>query len=182
MCAVIVPPVATRAVQNLHEANAALDHPPREQALSAERFRHRIVQAVQLFRRLGLAVEMSTSSGAWDCIRNASSNEAMRASSSLVLVRSALCFSFIQRSRSSSCRCSLLDMPRADDSDRRSVSLRCGTAFPDRQREENRCPRRPAPPIVAPRRSPITIKPGRSRFSVPSPYVTQAPTEAEPGN
>ena len=53
--AVLVPKLAAGAIRcfgviDLHAAHAALHQPPGHQALLAERFRHRLVEAVELLR------------------------------------------------------------------------------------------------------------------------------------
>ena len=50
--------VAHPAVEQLHESHAVLDQPARHQALPAERLRDRVVEPVQLPRRLRLLVDV----------------------------------------------------------------------------------------------------------------------------
>ena len=75
--AMLIPLVAVR---NLHEAHAALDEPPRHQALPAEIPRAILVQAVQPLRA-AVSPATSCNSGAAVCMRKASSKASMRPSS-----------------------------------------------------------------------------------------------------
>src|SRR5437764_13106428 len=56
--------VAHAAVKELHEADAVLDEAPRHQTLTRERLRDRIVQSIQLPRRLGFARHVERLGGA----------------------------------------------------------------------------------------------------------------------
>src|SRR5207248_1702097 len=59
---VLVPELTARSMRSLgmidlHEAHAPFDEPSRHEALPAEDFRRRVVQAVQALRRLGLPID-----------------------------------------------------------------------------------------------------------------------------
>ena len=70
--AMVIPSIASRAVQQLHEPDAALHHAPGKQALTPEGLRYGIVQAVQTLVA-SVSLPRFTSSGACVCIRKASS-------------------------------------------------------------------------------------------------------------
>ena len=70
----LMPRAAERAAgEELHEADAALQQPPRQQTAAAEVGRLRLVEAVQRLRRGRLAGRGSSTSGTASCILAASS-------------------------------------------------------------------------------------------------------------
>ena len=82
--AVIVPAVAARAMQHLHEANAAFHHAARQQTLPAEGLAQRIVETIELRGGLGLARQVHQLGRLALHARTRAQRRAMRASSSVV--------------------------------------------------------------------------------------------------
>ena len=97
--AVVVPGLAV-AVVDLHHAHAALHQPAGEQAGVGE-----LAVAVQLRAWPAFRVPMSKASCASNCMRNAISSDAIRASSCSSRPRCSRCSRFICCSRSSCARC-----------------------------------------------------------------------------
>ena len=86
----MVPGVVRRGVEELHEPHAAFDEPPGQQALPAEQCPSPALSMPYSLCVAALSRERSNASGASRCMRNASSNDAMRASSWLSIVAAAL--------------------------------------------------------------------------------------------
>ena len=87
----LVPELAARSLRglrviDLHEPHAALGQPAGHQALRAEDRRRRVVEAVEPAASRAISDATSNASGASACIRKASSNESIRASSAAVVL------------------------------------------------------------------------------------------------